>query len=312
VIPRGTRAETVDACIQSSFIWPQLEILSLTENMRVRSADPQNRRFLEWTSRLSYGPSLRGHIEPLPDISRESNYQDLIERVYPKQSLATANDAFFKSRSILASRNTSVREINNECIERFPGEVVEYLSDDSADLPDNTDVPPPEVLHTFNVNGLPPSRLRLKVGMPVMLLRNINPEAGLCNGTRLVITRLGRKCVEARGITGKAAGTTHFIPRVKLTSNPRDLGFLLTRNQFPLQVCFAMTINKSQGQTFDILGVDLRFPVFAHGQLYVAMSRVTDVRNLCLLLPEGATTILNIVYPEVLIRRWFQRFSGAS
>jgi len=63
-----------------------------------------------------------------------------------------------------------------------------------------------------------------------------------------------------------------------------------------------MTINKSQGQSLDTVGVDLRSPVFVriHGQLYAALSRVTDVKSLSVLLPakwEGKTE--NIVYPEV-------------
>ena len=78
-----------------------------------------------------------------------------------------------------------------------------------------------------------------------MLLRNINPNVRLYNGTRLIVTRLGRNCIEARGITGKASGQIHFIPRIMLTSDEKELGFILTRRQFPVQICFAMTINKS-------------------------------------------------------------------
>jgi ATP-dependent exoDNAse (exonuclease V) alpha subunit len=64
-----------------------------------------------------------------------------------------------------------------------------------------------------------------------------------------------------------------------------------------------MTINKSQGQTFDIVGVDLRHPVFTHGQLYVALSRARHCSSLKCLLPdqeeEGKTK--NIVFREVVI-----------
>ena len=63
-----------------------------------------------------------------------------------------------------------------------------------------------------------------------------------------------------------------------------------------------MTVNKSQGQSFNFVGVNLHIPVFTHGQLYVALSRVTDIRGLSLLLPEGGdATITNIIYPEVLL-----------
>ena len=63
-----------------------------------------------------------------------------------------------------------------------------------------------------------------------------------------------------------------------------------------------MTVNKSQGQSFNFIGVDLRIPVFTHGQLYVVLLRVTDIRGLSLLLPENGDTITtNIIYPEVLL-----------
>ena len=61
-----------------------------------------------------------------------------------------------------------------------------------------------------------------------------------------------------------------------------------------------MTINKSQGQSFEAVGVDLRSPVFTHGQFYVATSRVTSKAGLCVLLPPNTTYTCNIVYPEIL------------
>jgi len=65
-----------------------------------------------------------------------------------------------------------------------------------------------------------------------------------------------------------------------------------------------MTINKSQGQSFDKVAVDLRIPVFTHGQFYVAMSQVTDVGRLAILLPvdEQSNKVQNVVYPEALPR----------
>jgi ATP-dependent DNA helicase PIF1 len=63
-----------------------------------------------------------------------------------------------------------------------------------------------------------------------------------------------------------------------------------------------MTVNKSQGQSFNFVGVDLRIPVFTHGQLYVALSRATDIGGLSVLLrQEGDAATTNIIYPEVLL-----------
>lgn len=52
-----------------------------------------------------------------------------------------------------------------------------------------------------------------------------------------------------------------------------ELPFRIERFQFPLTLAYAITINKSQGQTLDFVGIDLRSACFSHGQLYVALSR---------------------------------------
>jgi ATP-dependent DNA helicase PIF1 len=118
----------------------------------------------------------------------------------------------------------------------------------------------------------------------------------------MVVTRLGRRCIEARILGGSFDGQLRLIPRIKLTSTGGELPYIVSRRQFPLRLCFAMTVNKSQGQSFNYVGVDLRIPAFTHGQLYVALSRVTDIANLSLLLPPNeAVTTENIIYPEVLL-----------
>jgi ATP-dependent DNA helicase PIF1 len=108
-------------------------------------------------------------------------------------------------------------------------------------------------------------------------------------------------------LSGDYRGSNCLIPWIELHSLADDLSFILSRRQFPVPLCFAMTINKSQGQSLEIVGVYLQHSAFTHGQLYVALSRVTDVRRLTVLLPEDRTTTENIVYTEVLsdIRREF-------
>ena len=79
-----------------------------------------------------------------------------------------------------------------------------------------------------------------------MLLRNLNPKIGLCNGTRLICKQLNKNCIDAEIITGHYVGTRVFIPRIPL--NPPEnlnLPFVLIREQFPIRLCFAFTINKA-------------------------------------------------------------------
>ena len=138
----------------------------------------------------------------------------------------------------------------------------------------------PNFLNSVKVSGLPNHKLRLKIGCPVMLLRNIDPIGGLMNGTRLRITQMGPFILQAMILTGDRVGHLVLIPRLKLAPSDTKLPFRMRRTQLPLAVCFAMTINKSQGQSLKRVGIFLLRPCFSHGQLYVAISRVTSKTRL--------------------------------
>ena len=120
--------------------------------------------------------------------------------------------------------------------------------------------------------------------MPVILLRNIDADAGLCNGTRLILLEVRDKLLSCRIATGTHSGETVFLPRMDLEPSPAQFPIKFTRTQFPIKPAFAMTINKSQAQTLGLVGVFLKDQVFTHGQLYVALSRVgapSALRILC-------------------------------
>ena len=91
-----------------------------------------------------------------------------------------------------------ISEFNESLLTRLPGDV-SYDSVDSVDMnEDGTDHIPQEFLRSRTPPGLLPPRLDLKVGASIILLRNLYPATGECNQTRMVITRLGRHCIEAR------------------------------------------------------------------------------------------------------------------
>jgi hypothetical protein len=101
------------------------------------------------------------------------------------------------------------------------------------------------------------------------LLRNVSPALGLANGTRLVIMHLSRSVIQAKIPTGSHVGNVVCIPRIIMNTDADDktIPTQIRRRQFPVRPVFAMTINKSQGQTFKEIAIYLPAPVFAHGQL---------------------------------------------
>jgi ATP-dependent DNA helicase PIF1 len=106
-----------------------------------------------------------------------------------------------------------------------------------------------EYLNSLNPPGLASFRLQLKVGQPVILIRNIDPKRGLCNGTSLIVRGFGRKHVDCEILLGGFRGKRVFLPRIPLTTT--DDG----TTPVPIKPAFAMTINKSQGQTLKAVGL---------------------------------------------------------
>ena len=211
---------------------------------------------------------------------------------------------------ILAPRNVDVAAINSAILDLLPGEEHEYLSADKVEYEEGVDDPyrqavPVEMLRAISGSGIPPGELHLKVGCPVILLQNLEPALGLCNGTRLVVARMSVRVIEARILGGRHDGDLVLIPRISLSPSDsiNGINFSFKRRQFPIQLAFSLTINKSQGQSVKHVGIDLRMPVFGHGQLYVALSRVTYPHNVSILLDEDAegNRTENVVYPEVIV-----------
>ena len=162
-------------------------------------------------------------------------------------------------------------------LKKIPGDLHELYSADNIcpttnNLEEMQIMYPIEFLNTLCFSGIPNHKLELKVGVPIILLCNLNMQRGMCNGTRLIVTKIERVLIEAKIITGSHVGDKVLIHRIDMTPTDSSWPFQFRHRQFPVKVCFAMIINKSQGQTFNNVCAFLSKPVFTHGQLYVAAS----------------------------------------
>ena len=190
----------------------------------------------------------------------------------------------------------------------YAGEEKKYFSSDSIDRSEANENDVFEQVTTKFLNslqtfGLLNHSIKLKVGTPIMLLRNLDQAEDLCNGTRLTVTRLANHVIEAKIIIGKNIGNKVYIPRMSLSPSQSPWPFKLVRRQFLVVVLFAMTINKSQGQSLDHVGLYLPKDVFNHGQLYVAISRVKRKEGHKILIHDKSNKIMsnttNVVFKGV-------------
>ena len=311
---KGSRGDIVQATLLRSQLWNDVQVRHLHENMRLLR-NPNCYSFSQWLLAVGHGRSIDGaNTSPtvtIPDMMCCRSEKQLIAGVYGSLNRPSTmpEPNFFRDRAILAPRNDQVRTLNSTILDLFPGVEKVYTSADSytMDTPtqqDNLNLPV-EFLHSLNASGLPIAHLRLKNGCPVIILRNIDSKRGLCNGTRATIVRMSPRIVEVRLIGGDHDGEIALLPRITLSPSLTGLDFAIkvNRRQFPIQLAFAMTIHKSQGQTLNRVGIDLRKPVFAHGQLYVAFSRAMTSDHINVLLPEDSSSrkTANVVYNEVLL-----------
>ncbi|XP_027851457.2 ATP-dependent DNA helicase pif1-like [Aphis gossypii] len=298
VVTRGTRNDEVNASLKRSYLWPYIKILGLKTNMRVLCTDQDNINFVKDLLLIGKGEfqatndkiNIKSFCNSVPTITK------LIQNVYPKiQNISSKSLKWFQERAILSPTNEQVDKINDLILSRFDAQSQMYYLVDTVLEKEDAVHFPTEFLNSLTPPGVPPHKLILKIGAPIILMRNLSPPT-LCNGTRLQIKKLRSSLLECIILTGCGNGKTVLIPRIPII--PSDLPFKFKRIQFPVKLAFAMTINKAQGQTLNVAGIDLSVQCFSHGQLYVALSRVTSKFNLYIFAPDPEK-VDNVVYKEI-------------
>ncbi|GKD22369.1 ATP-dependent DNA helicase PIF1-like protein [Tanacetum coccineum] len=198
VIPKGSRQDIV-----KSYLWDHCKVLKLTANMRLTvGVSPKDvceiRDFTEWILKVEDGKlreANNGEVsidvpEELLIDAVDDHVTSIIDFTYPNLLNDINDPSYFQEKAILAPTNEVVDTINDNLLSKFPREEMVYLSCDNIDKTERGSaidevVFSPEFINRLKFSGVPNHRLALKVGVPIMLLRNIDQANGLCNGTRL-------------------------------------------------------------------------------------------------------------------------------
>lgn len=296
VVPNSSRAAIVGNCLKRCSLWKFFRCLKLSTNMRSKES-----LYNSFLLRVGEGRELSPESKiNIPEEIILLN-ENLVDWVFQPQS-GVISQNHLKDRAILCPKNDHCTIINSEIVNMLPGEERVYYSVDTVVSEDPQEHVgfPTEFLNSLNFSGVAPHELRLKVGTVVMLIRNLNTYEGLVNGTRLIVKALHCNCLEVEILTGESQGKQILLPRINLQPSESTLPFILKRRQFPIIVAFAITINKSQGQTLARVGVFLKEDCFTHGQLYVALSRVRSSQDIKVKTYDQNKTTTNVVFHEVL------------
>jgi energy-coupling factor transporter ATP-binding protein EcfA2 len=236
----------------------------------------------------------------------EIGMRDGLQWLYPQ---GFSNDPDFVSSAILAATNQQVDQWNSIVQDMNPSQLFELKSKDSlceVDDPhghiermlSNT------VLNNFQHVSAPSHQLLLKVGDICLITRNLSKAYGLANNTRVKLLHISQSSIRVQtlGSSPKSA----MVPRIYFKFRIKfQESYQMMRLQFPLRLAYSMTYNKCQGQTMKKVLLDISNPPFAHGHLYVALSRVTNYQDIKIIckddqLLENSPVINNVTYPEII------------
>jgi ATP-dependent DNA helicase PIF1 len=248
VVKKAGRAKTVKACFQMSPLYQKMKMIHLTENMRT---DPDEIEFSNYLLRLGEGKAevieeLNEFAIKIPDEYIVTTKEDLIEKVFPNLTSKKVDPEDLIDGAIYTPLNADVKDMNEICMKLLPGKFKTYLSADSILEHDHKEAIPTEYLNSLSVSGLPDHQLDLKIGAPVMLLRNLQggQSNSLRNGTRMIIVNMMDRCLECEVATGSMRGLRVYLPRIPHHDSTGDFPFTIVRRQFPVRPAFCITINK--------------------------------------------------------------------
>ena len=296
IVRYGEREDIIEASIHSSYLWQHLQIRKLSIPVR-QASDQELALYLD-----SIGDGQFRDV-PILYLNICHTAAEIIDFVFPDHILG--DSVACVSRSILCPTNRQVDAYNMAVLEKVIGVGRYYLSADSIKEADDANITPPNGyldyhrLHT--PPGLPPHNLYIKVNGIYRLMRNLSIDRGLVKNTRVIVKGIGESVIVVQVVSKDGPLEEELLlPRIIFTYNIPGTGYTLYRRQYPLSAAYATTFNSCQGLTLDRVGVDLLNPVFSHGQLYTALSRIRRREDGILRVFPGVETMQNITFRELL------------
>ena len=240
------------------------------------------------------------------NIGYETNVTNMISFLHPNDF----NIETISTNCMLAVTNEQVDVWNNEIQKLNTQEIKCLLSNDSfneIDDPNNffKNMITDEVMNKFNENGKPPHILNLKIGDICILLRHVDNEKGLTSNTRVRIVNINPHRIIIQSLESENPVTASLCRFIFYLQLPFKKSLKMERKQFPLRLAYSISINKSQGQEFQKVGLDITVPSFAHGHLYVSLSRIRNYNNIKFFvndtnLIDNIPVTDNVVYEEIV------------
>lgn len=287
-ISPGANRQTLSSIgFHSSEFFPLFEKFHLTENVRIHPSvlinhvDQTVQQLQQWILNVGDGVRQPNDIEVdgrffvsiPPQFYCGDQVDVLLERIYNRDDhgLLSANSDYLAERVILTPLYKDVQMINNKMLELYKhqGHVISRVISHDTITGKFGDV---EDANSYSASLFPENVLQLFIGCPVMCLRNYNDL--LANGDRAVVQSISLFRLGLRLLTGRSVGKVIHLPRMMFTPSSKSLKIQMTRLQFGVVVAFGITVSKSQSCGFNNVGVWLSDHLFAHGHLYLALSRL--------------------------------------
>jgi ATP-dependent DNA helicase PIF1 len=308
VQPGANKQQLIAMSCVSTTLWQAFTPISLTRQFRT-----VHNEFIQWASKLGYGIDSDGMVHDGPwrvsfpswFVCYDGTDQDVVTVMTTAFGPIFGDPMAMAANQIICFTHETAKQHNDYLADRSAtamhspkitlkaiNAAVKVTSDIASAMAT------PEFIDSVDLHSLPPTHLTLFEGCIVALHRNIDVTKGLTNGAKLIVLQIGIYILRVKIVS---TGLEADIPRMKLSAKASN-GIEFERLQFPVKLAYAITSNRSQGQTFtNKVIIDCRSPSFAHGQLYVACTRATDPNNIIIL---GAPTqqAIAVTYQDLLVR----------